>query len=374
VAEGWVGFLGPTSPGARATKLLAIQAFTGRVRSAGIGEWTRPPSSCDDNAAEFCVLTRYLTSTGSLAETPWRWNPATGRLRATPNPATSSYREIGDGLIDTSSGLGLLRNGQVLWTRPLPEIFGAGYGPDFGWATSLSDDGQTVTITVGHAWPDPVPTRYVEDLGTSTMTVGPATATGSVRWRRAGSSLNCNNAIDIASVDARTIHMRCIMTGRRVWTRLANGRYRSHDDHVSAIIERFDPATGRALWSYDDPDPAASLKSAHFPLRGDRTIAIGGTRAAVIDLASGNHRPVKAGEAFWCGTQTEFTQSPWSTDVYNPELRNARHGDGVAALCRADGAPVNATPTSPSPSQLTANFRKLAIASVASSVVAYNIS
>jgi len=328
--------------------------------------WVSVPIKCDDKPGGSLCSSAYRY--GQLKS--YRIDPTTGALQSVGG-TSGGYRDLGGGVVDLlvrePEYFGHLNAGSLAWKKPTAEVFGAGFSTDVGWNfDSYKED----TITVGTLDKVTAPLKakaWDQALATDMNTVGLETATGKILWSEPGTSLGCIFHLDSSEDGAGPV--RCRYTGAAHYVRSDAGLTVTFTG-LTVTVERFDPATGKALWSLPLGDEPALAKYEDYPpeLTSTQVLLdrVGGP--VVLDLLKGVISAVRPGAIFWCGVGSDFTQSSLSDpDEKGPSIR---HGAGVVNTCTAAGSL-----TSDAPFQVPKNegvqFAELTLVTTRDGVVAY---
>ena len=142
------------------------------------------------------------------------------------------------------------------------------------------------------------------------MTAGFRISDGSLAWQDPGTVFECDWMFCPGQEagqgsGAPTMGLRLRVTGTATSTlsdptpKLSAG--------ADVVIEGFDLATGKTLWSYDVAPMLASLVGSP-PILGSELVAVstpsGGTVA--LNLATGKHKPISPESGGWCGVGTGY--------------------------------------------------------------------
>jgi hypothetical protein len=174
----------------------------------------------------------------------------------------------------------------------------------------------------------------VIDMEHGAATAGISEATGEVRWRDLGSTVQCHFREPNYPVRCR----------RRGITSDEWGRLRTFEG-LDVTVEGFDIATGATTWSVP-LGPATNLADYHapLPLAGPTEVVVSQpTGPIILDYATGTTKPPRAGATFWCtsNAQYELAQGYIGRDG---KRHFDRPGGVVAAICDALGTPPETLP------------------------------
>jgi PQQ-like domain len=302
-------------------RLVARDARTGRVLwRGGRGAFTAWPSVCPDDATAICVSFSAREGTVAL-----RYDAERGRPRVGPVLSSSfGGRELAPGLFDPGGRkperLVATRGTRLAWRRPLAAVFPlSGASTDWGW--NFDRSGRTWLFVGSPGWP-PIRRsggRVTFDLARS-MTAGFRIRDGAVVWGSHGSYLcsylpcpGASGGSASSSADAKyrgpTIGVRLRATGT-VSGVPGSGTLPVASPDARAMLEGFDPSSGRTRWTFDaGHDPALLTQARLPPLVASSTIAVRARgRFAALDLASGRRRRLDPSARAWCTTITRYKE------------------------------------------------------------------
>jgi outer membrane protein assembly factor BamB len=330
----------------RVTRLIGVDARTGRTRwedgPALVSSW---PGRCPGAQRDVCVTVAappHASITRLL-----RIDPRTGRqLAATEVAPTFFGRAVGFGLFDEGvrdpEQLAGVSGSTVLWSEPLSDIFNVPeLSTDWGWDF---DRAPRLGVFVGSVDGPPLstnPSLLTIDLS-RTMTAGFRISDGSVVWRDPGATYVCGTVFcpgegsslsGATDLNGPTVGVRARETGT-VSGKLGTRPEAAPGDR--AVLEGFDPASGKALWSFNAGFARGLLTGLASPAQvapGVVALANAAGRPMVLDLASGAARPATASTRAWCGALV----------VYRDDTAPAgrKYIGGPAAFpCDARGRPM----------------------------------
>jgi outer membrane protein assembly factor BamB len=354
VAGATVAFLRPVHDSTY-SRLVGVDAATGRQlwhTKAGLFEdW---PSPCADDPREICTV-------GSIGSSELAGQTQALRFRASDGAPAGAVlvsrspggRALGPDLFDPGTRnpemLVAVSGASVAWTRTLASVFPApGMSTDHGWDF---DRVPATGLFVGSVGGPPVSSTGSSatfDLSRE-MTAGFRISDGTAVWRDAGTTyacgwLPCPRAGDVLSYRPPTIGLRLRATG----TASANlsSLTPSLSPDADVVVEGFDLATGKTLWSYNAGSDGLLFYQTP-PLLGPHVVVLpapGGGQVA-LDLATGAHRPGLPGSpggVGWCeATITYTTQVGYQSS--NGQLGYKRVGQEAIKPCQASGTSA-ATP------------------------------
>jgi hypothetical protein len=359
VAGSTVAFLSPVDNRTGSSQLVGVDAATGRqLWHTATGMFEDWPVPCPDDPLDICT-------TGSLGEAQQTWAM---RYRATDGTLAGAAqvsqvngaRGLAPDLFDPGTRspemLLAVSGASVAWTRTLASVFPApGLSTDNGWDFDLIP---AAGLFVGSVWGPPV----VSFTGSSqtvdlsrTMTAGFRISDGTAVWRNAGTvyacgqPLPCPGGLRMAGAGlpyrAPTTGLRLRATGTASFSspspvpRLSPG--------ADVVVEGFDLATGKTLWSYDAGSDGPLLTQTP-PLLGPYVVVVhsphGGTVA--LNVVTGTRSPVPPGTVGWCQSTTTY-----KTHVAYPGSNGVRYYVRVGQLaikpCQASGASAATPRTAP---------------------------
>jgi hypothetical protein len=276
------------------------------------------PDFCPDQPALVCAA-------GSPAANPW----VGAQLRFDVRPGTAldplvyssnnNARSVGDGLFDLGSRspekLDAIKGSTGGWVKPLAAIYTLpGASTDFGWSF---DRFASRGLFVGSPGWEPSEITQLSDRYdlSRAMTAGFRISDGAVAWRDQGSTYAC----DVLPCQGNPLGGAFTPgpdEGPSVGLRLRDRGTINEYDSVTTLsgdadvsIEGFDPATGRTLWRFDaGRDLGLIFQDEMPPMTGPHTIVLRNRagRLERLDLATGVHEPVSAGDSAWCRTALAY--------------------------------------------------------------------
>jgi outer membrane protein assembly factor BamB len=292
--------------GNRLADVAASDARTGRLLwHSPPGEFTGWPTICPDDQTEICPTGALVGHAPSL---PLRFDARNGDAAASAR-APYSGRELGPNLFDAGGRspehLVATRGTSILWTKRLSTIFAAGWASsDNGWNFERNDRLGLFVGSVGPRLLSHSGSRCTLDLSTM-KTVAFAIRDGAVAWRRpgffaCGAAVACPgdpqhgfDAPIAPAAAAASVGVRLVLTG------LFTGNGTSHpvlSPNARAVLQGFDPATGRTRWSFDaGRDPGLLTNEAPPPqVAHDAVVLRRSGRLFAVDLRDGATRALPA--------------------------------------------------------------------------------
>ena len=304
---------------------------------------------------------------------------------AVPDPAapagTPAYTTLWKDLVSIDDApaptVGIVKDGAVVWSRPLAELLGPDATLDNGWYAS-EDDGAVpvlqLSATVG--WKSNGTSYPALDLATNLITVGINSDDGTVIWQEPGTSPQCRYQLpsvqDMSTPGSENPALRCRYTGRLDSVPAGYRVGLSSASELSVTVERVDLQTGKAIWSVPlGAVPALAVNSGGVPatLLDDHRLLANGQ---VLDLDGGSVRPPAAGETFWCPESQTFTQTSGLTYA-DGSTRYDRRIEGEVFACDQAGNPVTGPPTAVPLAVSTVTDGGLRMVSTRSGVIAYRV-
>jgi len=376
------------------TQIVVIDPATGTdLLATGQEWWVRLPQICADDSASLCagafVWSDDRTSanfhrfridrvTGATTMIPDDVDPDAAVSAAAGTPAYTTlwknFVSIDGAPVET---VGVVKDGAVVWSRPLTELLGPDATLDNGWYAS-EDDGDLpvlqLSATVG--WKSDG-TRYPSlDLATNLITVGINSGDGTVIWQELGTSPQCRYQLpsgqQMSTPGSENPALRCRYTGRLDSVPAGYRVGLSAASDLSVTVERVDLQTGKAVWSVPlGAVPALAVNSGGVPitLLDDHRLLANGQ---VLDLDGGSVRSPAAGETFWCPESQTFTQTRGLTYA-DGSTRYDRRIEGEVFPCDPGGNPVSGPPTAVPLAVSTVTDGGLRMVSTRSGVIAYRV-
>jgi hypothetical protein len=304
-------------------QILGIDIANGAVAwtHSGTGVAGDAPVACG-GPNTFC-LSWVSDITQSLIEV----NATNGSLlRTIPNVERDLGTNLYQGDQTNPTLIQIGRQGQMLWQSPASSVFGTvNDNPDSGW-----DVDPLGLLDVGSLGPVVVPQTSI-DFNSATTT-GFAIATGRPVWTDAG-LYNCSGSLEIFSTPTL-----CRLHGTA--TRTTSGGVSTAG--VTLTLEGFNTQTGKVTWSRPDQNLIGLIGTGGLPFEdGDHIVIKQRGTDLILDLATGEVRPVSSGQVFWCAT-TPTVQVIAPTGSGFP---NERSATDQFFGCNAAGAAVSTHPT-----------------------------
>jgi hypothetical protein len=251
-------------------------------------------------------------------------------LRTIPNVERDLGTNLYQGNETNPTLIQIGRQGQMLWQASASSAFGTvNDNPDSGW-----DVDPFGSLDVGSLGPAVVPQTSIDF--SSATTSGFAIATGRPVWTDAG-LYNCSGSLEIFSTPTL-----CRVEG--TVTRTSSGGVSTAG--VTVTLEGFDTQTGKVTWSQPDQNLTGLIGTGALPFEDGYHIVIKqrGTDL-ILDLATGEVRPVSSGLVFWCATTPTVQVLAPAGSGYP----NERSATDQFFGCNAAGAAVSTDPADQPP-------------------------
>ena len=357
VAGSTVVFLRSVDNNVGSSQVVGVDAATGRqlwhTPAGAFDDW---PGPCPDDPLDICA-SGSLGQAGQTQALRFRADDGAPAGAALVSRSPGG-RGLGPDLFDPGTRspemLLAVSGASVAWTRTLASVFPPpGLSSSYGWNF---DRVPAAGLFVGSVAGTPVSSTDSSatiDLS-RTMTAGFRISDGTAVWRDAGSIYACNQPLPCPGgprMAEEGLADRAPGTGLRL---RATGTARSSlssttpslSPGADVVVEGFDLATGKTLWSYDAGRDGPLLTQTP-PRLGSYMVALpapsGGTVA--LNLATGAHRPLLPGAVGWCQSVIIYkTQVGWDT---NGKIQYARLGQQAIKPCRVSGTPVAIPQTVP---------------------------
>lgn len=354
VAGSTVVFLSPVDNATQSAQVVGVDGATGRVLwRTPTGVYTDWPAPCPDDPLDVCT-TGFAQGGQETVALRFRASDG-GPTGNTLISQSEGGRSVGPNLFDPgtrSPEMLLAVNGaSVAWTRDLASVFTApGLSTDNGWDFVLVP---ARGLYVGSVAGPPVSSTgsgATIDLARN-MTAGFRVSDGTAVWRDPGTTFACGSPLPCPTAasasgenqanpanPAITAGLRLRATGTvSVSVSSTRPTPRPGDD---VVVEGFDLATGKTLWSYDAGSDV-SLFAQTPPLLAANVVVLpapGGGMVA-LNLATGARSPAQAGTVTWCQAPVLFkTQVKYPVGAAGYE----RISQEMIKPCRASGASVAA--------------------------------
>ena len=352
-----VAFLRPVDNSAGTAQMVGVDAATGRQRwHTPVLIFTDWPAPCPDSPADICT-TVSVENPGTLAV----------RVRAGDGaPAGSALiglspggRSLGPDLFSPSTRnpelLLAVSGASVAWTETLASVLPArGLSSDNGWDFDRVPAAGLFVGSVAGPLVSSTRSSRTFDLSRS-MTAGFRISDGTAVWRDPGTLYACGQPLPCPG-GARMVEenqaYRPPTTGLRLRatgtvTASASSTKPKLSQDTDVVLEGFDLATGKTLWSYN-AGPDVFLFGQTPPLLQANVVVLpapGGGMVAV-NLVTGAHKPDQIGAAAWC--QAPIIYKTQVKYIYHTGSASyGRIGQEAIKPCKASGAPAVPPPTVP---------------------------
>lgn len=346
-----VTFLTPVDNSTGAAELVGVDASTGQqLWHSSTGMFEDWPIPCPDDPSDVCTT----GSLGQAQETQaLRFRAGDGALAGAAVISTSTGgRSLGPDLYDPGvrnpDELLAVSGNAVAWERTLASVFPMqGASSDNGWNFDLVPADK---LFVGSVEGPPITssgTSVTIDLS-KTMTAGFRVSDGAAVWRDSGTIYACNSPLPCPgglpmaqlglAYHGPTAGLRLRTTGT------ASASQASPTVHLGPgaqiVIEGFDLATGKTMWSYD-AGADGPLLSQTPPLTGpsQAILPTRGGGSTLLNLITGAQSPVPNGTVAWCQSQISYTTQV-AYPIGNGQLDYKRVGQEAIQPCRDSGTPA----------------------------------
>ena len=313
VAGSTVAFLSPADNSTGSSQLVGVDAATGRrLWHTPTGQFTDWPEPCPDAPTDICTSGSFGDAQQTLA---LRFRASDGAQVGALLIAQSAYgRMLGPDLYDPGvrdpEALVAVSGDSVAWTRPLASVFSSpGDSTNYGWNF---DRVPAAGVFVGYVGGPPVSsTATSETISVARgMTAGFRISDGSVAWQDPGtiyacSVLPCPGQGMSASPRPPTMGLRLRVTGTATYSLSETPKLSAGGD---VVIEGFNLATGKTMWSYDAGGDGALLEDLP-PVIGNEVVAlpVSSHEAVALNLTTGKHKLISPETPGWCGSGTTYT-------------------------------------------------------------------
>lgn len=209
----------------------------------------------------------------------------------------------------TGQEIGMVVDGELVWSTRTDEVFGAGASTNSGWTFEAVEDDSLLVGSVGPV-DDPRLNHEIDlrDYAVAAMD----SETGERRWLSEATSLFCDAHLGLEEDPL----LACRYAAGVM--RLEGGEADYSDVEVSLV--RLDPRTGEDLWELALQSPPDEARPEVSPLDEEHVIVAGLT----VDVEDGSARPSTSSETAWeadgatvevspphLGTMTIYPSSTW---------------------------------------------------------------
>ncbi len=309
-------------------QLVAVDPKSGvekwASRPGTFNEW---PDACHDDALIVCTFGRDTTSTDP--ERPLRFAGDSGAPQPSPLVSDHSFavgRRIAPGLFGAGprhpETLVATNGSALLWSRPISEVFpGEGMSSDNGGIINRIPN---VGVFVGSILGPPIEhsdTHAKIDLARST-TVGFRIEDGRVLWSEPGTRYLCGvlrcphrHEPGTDKFTEVTQGVRVRATGTAVYEQPREPRLEAG---AAVMLEGFDLATGKTIWSFDSGTDVRLVTSQSPPLVSEDALALvePGGKPFGLSLLTGARRGLPADVVAWCRASTSYDAPPGHSPSY----------------------------------------------------------
>jgi len=380
-----VAFLRPVPNNDRMAQIALIDPATGAdVIVTEMQWWLGFPAVCFDDPATWCATAYYLEPNATtLTSRRFRIDRGTGALTLIPEPAaapSAPYTVLRNDVVQINGAptdtLGVVRDGAVVWSRPVTDLAGAGATLDGWWVTE--DDGATpmLELSVHTGWSGDGGRYPSLDLATNLVTVGINRNDGAVVWSKPGTWSGCRGKLwfsrTMSTPGSPDPALRCRYTGRLDSNPPNRGYDLTEATDLTVTLERVDLQTGEPIWSVPlgaERSLAVDAFGTIVSLLDDHRLLTGGR---VVDLDDGSSRAPVGGETFWCPGRQSFDQTvEWmGTDG---SIRRDRRVQGEVVQCDGSGNAASGTPSAVPLAVSAVTDGGLRLVSTPGGVVAYRV-
>jgi hypothetical protein len=380
-----VAYLRPVPDNDRMAQIALIDPATGAdVVVTEMQWWLGFPSVCSDDPATWCATAYYLEPNATtLTSRRFRIDRGTGALTLIPEAVagpSEPYTVLWDDVVQINGAptdtIGIVRDGSVVWSRPVTELAGAGATLDDWWVTK--DDGATpvLELSVRTGWTGDGGRYPSLDLATNLVTVGINRTDGAVVWSKPGTWSGCRGTLwfsrTMSTPGSQDPALRCRYTGRLDSNPPNRGFDLIEATDLTVTVERVDRQTGEPIWSVPlgaERSLAVDAFGTVVSLLDDHRLLTGGR---VVDLDDGSSRAPGGGETFWCPGRQSFDQSvEWmGTDG---SIRRDRRVQGEVYQCDGNGTAASGTPSAVPLAVSTVTDDGLRLVSTPGGVFAYRV-
>jgi len=309
----------------------------------------------------------------------------TGALTLIPEPASPSapYTVLWNDVVQINGAptdtVGIVRDGQLVWSRPLAELAGAGATLDHWWLNE--DDGPTpileMSVQTGWTASPSDSARFTSlDLAKHLVTIGVDRTDGTVVWSKPGTWSGCRgtlpSVVQMSTPGSRRPALRCRYTGRLDSDPPNRGYDLTRATDLDVTLERVDLQTGKPIWSVQlgpERSLAVDTVGAAVSLLDDHRLLAGGK---VVDLDDGSTRPPASGETLGCPGRQSFDQ-PVEWMGVDGSVRRDRRVEGEVFQCDSAGKAVSGTPSAVPLSMAAVTADGLRLVSTPAGVIAYRV-
>jgi hypothetical protein len=380
VVAGHVAYLRPWATlgtGALGAQLVVADAATGReLVATGSYSFVSTPDECDDRPDAICA---HVLQAG--LDTAMVLPPGSRDFVFDPVEShAAAHRSIGsDGLSDllvrNPEQIAVIRKGKIVWKHRLSDIFEDDRSTDFGWDFEKTNKSGLFVGSVGWDALRRMTGVMTIPLPAASITAGFRSSDGAALWKDLGSQLHCGDTLAIpmpAGSDTPDYPVRCRYSGSVTVTR--GGSEQPVTTDLFVTIERFDPVTGKTIWSAPVGDAPSLLNAASEgaqPAQLDDHSVVVATRhgSVVLDLNNGRTRATTSTDVAWC--RSGPTVKYHIAQFYDGVAYWDRLGDQLATPCNASGGPARYQPTATPSSGSTEVAGRLTVVVGPDTVTAY---
>jgi hypothetical protein len=380
----FVAYLRPVEDD-RLSQIVLIDPVSGvdQVASEPM-EWSSLPEVCDDDDSYVCG-SAYDRSSGdeTIPSRHFRMDRASGATTLVPEKTedASRYTRLYNDFVQVNGApvetVGIVKDGTLVWSRPLADIAGAGATLDHGWyANDEHGDIPISYLSVTVGWAEADGKFPPLDLATNLVTVGVNSTDGSVVWSQPGTWIGCRDGLparsEMSTPGSWSPALWCRYTGRLDSTPTGHDYRLTTPSDLTVSLERVNVQTGQPVWSVPlgaEPSVAVDSNGVRVGLLDDHRLLIGGQ---VLDVVDGSTRPPADGETFWCPRSQSFTQARAWNGV-DGSVRYDRRIEGEFFLCGGASNAISGIPTAIPRAASSGTDDGLWFVSTPDGVVAYRV-
>ncbi|WP_172832262.1 PQQ-binding-like beta-propeller repeat protein [Nakamurella panacisegetis] len=297
----------------------------------------------------------FTADSSSAGSAGLRMNIHTGTISIDPARSAINSRPIGDnGLISiqnpsTPEQIARQVGNGLLWKEPLSDLFGPGYGTDYGWRFQTFPPAHLAVGSVGQASADAA-SRTVVHLGQGAEMVGFNLTTGARLWRQAGGIDNACIPDQAITEDSALSTVRCRWSATSTVT-LNRTKMTDILTAASVSLEGFDPRTGKTTWSVALSDPSGSSYeswASTIKVAGDQTLVVNSPKGQItVNPVTGQTAAAPTTLQVICTAQITTAIARADTEI-NGTIRNYYVTGDSMHTCTTAGRPIAPTTAWPS--------------------------
>ncbi len=297
-------------------KIAAVNPANGSIVWTGkSGVYSDWPAPCPGSLTDVCDEGQ-LSNSGSQYSTIFDYDGKTGRLASStsimipghPSIQTTYARQLAWGLYDPGARnpeyiMGVTGD-TIKWSSPLSSLFPPGYTSDTGWQFDRVDADHLYVGSI-EGPTTKTPTTMTENLANQ-MTLGFSIENGSIVWSDPGASYACGNLFECPGSNspnaaAPTIGVRTREQGIAT-ANLTTNKFTISSD-ASVVIEGFDLASGKTLWSFNAGHDVPMMTYAVLASYSAENVVLVPDAAGhliLLNLTNGSTSVAPSGQVMWC--------------------------------------------------------------------------